>query len=334
MPYRLDPVTVSRIEDALLEAPQPLTHRYIQQVASNYNTTARTIYRHKARMEAGAPVAQRTGGPRRIITWPIEQAIKHLLDARPWLYLDEIQEFLLEAFDIEPSIPTISLALKRIRVTRKKLKVEAAQRNDELRTQWRDNLQHFTAEQLVCVDESGSDERTGDRQFGWSDSGARAIVRRWLANKDRVSVLPAYTVEGYITSVTFEGTCTGDIFEDFIIDQLLPLCNPYPGPRSVIIMDNASVHQSCQQVIVTACRNRGVWVRFLPPYSPDFNPIEESFSDLKSFIRRHYRRERPNHYKYQDFLEWAIREVGTGASAARRARGHFRNAGVHGVAVN
>ncbi|PMD13788.1 hypothetical protein NA56DRAFT_584950, partial [Hyaloscypha hepaticicola] len=64
--------------------------------------------------------------------------------------------------------------------------------------------------------------------------------------RERVSVLPAYTIKGYIHSITFSGTCTADIFEDFIIDELLPLYNPYPGPRSVIIMDNTSVHQSRQ----------------------------------------------------------------------------------------
>jgi len=70
----------------------------------------------------------------------MEQSIKHLLDERPWFYLDEIQEFLLEMFDIEPCLQTVANALKHIKVTRKKLKVEAAQRNDELRTQWLDDL--------------------------------------------------------------------------------------------------------------------------------------------------------------------------------------------------
>jgi transposase len=214
----------------------------------------------------------------------MERAIKLLLDERPWYYQDEIAEFLFEAFDVEVSQGTISATLKRIQVTRKRLKVVAAQQNAELRIQWQYDLQFFTAEQLVFVDESGSDDRTGDRQFGWSDKGVRAVVHRWLENKERVSVLPAYTIEGYITATTFYGTCTGQIFENFIIEQLLPLCNPYPGPRSVIIMDNASVHHSNQDRIIETARRRGVWIRFLPPYSPDFNPIEESFGDLKAYI--------------------------------------------------
>jgi len=275
-----------------------------------------------------------SGGPRPIITWRIEQAIKILLDKRPWYYQDEIAEFLFEVYDIEITQSGISRVLKRIQTTRKRLKVMAAQRNDELRNQWLYELQDFTAEQLVFVDESGSDERTGDRQFGWSDRGARAAVSRYLASRERVSVLPAYTIEGYITAKTFYGTCTGEIFEDFIIDQLLPLCNPYPGPRSIIVMDNASVHHYSRDCIVKVARRQGVWILFLPPYSPDFNPIEESFGDLKAFIRRTYRRERSQHRTYQDYLEWAVRKVGTGVVAGRRARGHFRHAGIHGVPEN
>lgn len=203
-----------------------------------------------------------------------------------------------------------------------------------MRAQWRDDIQNFTANQIVTVDESGSDSRTGDRHFGYSSKGARAVVRRWLSNRKRVSVLPAYTVEGYITAKTFEGTCTAAIFEDFIIDQLLPLCNPYSNARSIIVLDNASVHHSRKEFLMEACLLRGVWLLFLPPYSPDLNPIEESFGVLKSHICRTYRSERGNHATYQEFLEWAVREVGTGAKAASNARAHFRHAGIPGVAPN
>jgi transposase len=69
-----------------------------------------------------------------------------------------------------------------------------------------------------------------------------------------VFILLVYIVDGYIASRTFEGTCTGEIFEDFIIDELLPLCNPYPGPRLVIIMDNTSIHHAIQDKVVETCR--------------------------------------------------------------------------------
>lgn len=125
-----------------------------------------------------------------------------------------------------------------------------------------------------------------------------------------------------------------NIYFSFMIDRLLPHCNPYPNPQSVIFMDNASIHHANIQRIQEAYMAKGVLIRFLPPYSPDFNPIEESFADLKAFIRRYYRKKRPEFDSYQDFLEWALRHSGSGVEAARRARGHFRHAGISGVPLD
>lgn len=333
MPRRLHSSVVARIQDALNE-PVPLTHAYLKQIANANRTTIRTVYRQKERFDAGCGADRRSGGPRRVVTWEIQEAVRLLLDEEPWLYQDEIRDFLLDAYDIDIRRQTVGLLLERIKITRKKLRVVAAQQNDELRTQWMYDLQDLTANQIVTVDESGSDSRTGDRKMGYAPTGARAVVKRWLSNRKRVSVLPAYTVEGYITSTTFEGTCTAAIFENFIIDQLLPICNAYPNPRSVIVLDNASVHHKRKDFLKEACMLRGVWLMFLPPYSPDLNPIEESFSVLKAHIRRHYRNERGNFATYQEFLEWAVRGVGTGPLAASRARAHFRHAGIRGVAPN
>lgn len=81
------------------------------------------------------------------------------------MYQDELQAFLLDAYDIDIHQSTVSKVLKKISITRKKLKVEAAQRNQDLRIQWSDDLQDFTADQPVFCDEPGSDNRTGDRQY-------------------------------------------------------------------------------------------------------------------------------------------------------------------------
>lgn len=64
----------------------------------------------------------------------------------------------------------------------------------------------------------------------------------------------------------------------------LPRCSPFPGPQSVIILDNARIHHGDK--ILELTRPLGVRLEFLPPYSPDLNPIEEAFSKIKQFIRR------------------------------------------------
>ena len=96
-------------------------------------------------------------------------------------------------------------------------------------------------------------------------------------------------------------------------------------------MDNASVHHAYRAEIKEACRARRVLLKFLLSYSPDFNPIEESFNDLKAFTRWHYRREISQFEDYQDFLGWCLQRVGTGEGASKRARGYFRHAGIWGI---
>jgi transposase len=95
-------------------------------------------------------------------------------------------------------------------------------------------------------------------------------------------MLTAYTINGYIKALVFNGIYNGDIFKGFIIDQVLPLYNLYLNPRLVIILDNTLVYYSNWQNIKAVYRRYGVLLRFLPPYSPNFNPIKESFIDLKA----------------------------------------------------
>lgn len=330
MPARLNPTVVARIEDALQEPGMCWNEEQIKHLADQYHTTPRTIRRHKARILNRRPVGKRTGGQIKVVTPEIDAAIEHIVAEMPWVYQEELNEMVREIFEIDVSVSTIQRALNRIEVTRKKLTIEASQRNEELRVAWMDSMQQFTAEQFVCLDESGSDRDSGDRKYGYSKKGTKAKVARWLASRERTSLLPAYTTDGVIASITFTGTCNADIFEDFVLETVLPLCNPYPAPRSVIVMDNASIHHAERERIEEICAARGVWVRYLPPYSPDLNPIELFFNDLKALIRRTYRRQRPEFPDYQEYIEWAVRECGTGAHASENAKKYFHKACMRG----
>ena len=68
--------------------------------------------------------------------------------------------------------------------------------------------------------------------------------------------------------------------------RITSILHPLSRPRSVIVMDNAAIH--CNPRTEEAIRGHGCEVRYLPPYSPDFNPIEWSFSVLKTWFRTHY----------------------------------------------
>jgi len=123
------------------------------------------------------------------------------------------------------------------------MQIRAAQRNPELRAAWLRSIADWTAEQLIFIDESAANERTGDRKYGWAPLGVTPHEYRSFKRSERWSILPAYTADGFIAWDIKHGSYTIESFNDFIEHNVLPLCNPFPGPRSIIVMDNAPIHQ-------------------------------------------------------------------------------------------
>jgi len=123
------------------------------------------------------------------------------------------------------------------------MQLRAAQQNPELRTQWISKLSEWNAEQLIFIDESAANERTADRKYGWAPVGVTPREARPFGCSEHWSLCPAYIIDGFITWEIVHGSFSAQLFEDFIENKVLPLCNPYPLPRSVIIMDNAPIHR-------------------------------------------------------------------------------------------
>lgn len=96
-------------------------------------------------------------------------------------------------------------------------------------------------------------------------------------------MIPAYSRDRVVLRRAFQGSTDADVFEDFI-EHLLQHCNRRPAPKSVLIIDNASFHRT--ENIQRICSDASVMLVYLPPYSPDLNPIEEFSSELKQFIKR------------------------------------------------
>ncbi len=80
-------------------------------------------------------------------------------------------------------------------------------------------------------------------------------------------------------------TMNGEKFYDFIQGNLIPNMHPFPGAQSILIMDNCSIHdvREAKELLESA----GIVVILLPPYSPDYNPVEELFSYVKHFLKDH-----------------------------------------------
>jgi hypothetical protein len=122
----------------------------------------------------------------------------------------------------------------------------AAQRNQILRDDHMARMSQWSAEMLVFVDESAACERSGHRKYGWAPIGVKATITRPLQRSKRWSILPAFTVLGYISWEIVHGSITKEIFNHWIQTEVLPQCGKYSEkqPFSVLLMDNASIHHS------------------------------------------------------------------------------------------
>ncbi len=228
-------------------------------------------------------------------------------------------QFLYDEFEVRISYPQLTKYLANARYSRKAVRRKAAERNSVLRAIWHGEQQTYHPDQLLFIDESGANERTGDRKYGWGPIGDECQVISTFKRSERWSILPALDIGGYLEWRIFQGAITADIFYEFLRDQVLPKCEPYPGKRSLIVMDNASIHRS--NAVKELCELHGVRLLFLPPYSPDYNPIESTFKDLKTWLKRYYTKA-DDFDTFEEFLAYAVLQ-----NCKRDMTAHFRNCG-------
>ncbi|QRW14035.1 DDE superfamily endonuclease [Ceratobasidium sp. AG-Ba] len=210
------------------------------------------------------------------------EAVEYLLEQigqEPDMYLDEMQADLATNLEVEGSINTISRTLKRSGVTRKKLDRRAMERCEFKRLDYRVMFEELCPDPsyAVFVDESAVDRRTTYRGYGYARLVSVPLGKRFGYEEN------ALAHDGILTLQVIVGSVTAELFQDFI-EQCLSHMQPYPGPKSVLIMDNCVIHK--HQATLDMILERGMRYLFLPPYSPDFNPIELAFSAIKLRVRR------------------------------------------------
>ena len=183
-------------------------------------------------------------------------------------------------------------------------------------------ISEFDATQLVFCDETTANERVGDRRRVWAPKGQKRVNTLPFSKGEKYSILPALTIDGFLCYEILQGSFTSAMFFYFVRDILLPQCNPFPASRSVIVMDNAQVHR--HSIIRDMIEEAGCKLVMLPPYSPDYNPIEMAFSIMKKWIARH-----PIEFaeaviagEMDLFFTFAMSTIGS-----RQAMGFFRHCG-------
>ena len=186
------------------------------------------------------------------------------------------------------SLPTICRALKHdCALSRKKLERRARRAIPQEIEDYEYRLKPFYKypHQLVFIDETSKDARAAIRPYAWSQIGSPAIVQLPTQRGSRVSTLAAFAMDGFFAWTHTAGTYTRRTFHDAFIENILPHLQPWPMPKSIVIIDNARIHmyEKLEEII----HSRGALLFFLPPYCPHLNPIEYGFSFVKRYIQKH-----------------------------------------------
>ena len=146
------------------------------------------------------------------------------------------------------------------------------------RVEFWQRVQGILAKDLIFLDESGVNLAL-TRLFARAPKGKRARGKRPQKRGKNVSLIGAIGFHGLLTQISLLGATDGLTFEAFIAQRLVPKL--WPG--AVVLMDNCSIHKGeAIEALITAA---GAKLLYLPPYSPDFSPIENCWSKLKSVLR-------------------------------------------------
>jgi transposase len=177
---------------------------------------------------------------------------------------------------------------------------------------WRSTVGTLDSRRLVFVDEMGTHTSFAPL-YAYSPRGKRAFFKVPRNRGKNTTLLASMGWEGMAPSMAVEGSTTKEVFETYIEHFLTPVLRP----GQVVVMDNLGAHKG--ERVRWLIQSRGCELLYLPPYSPDLNPIEEAFSKVKALLRRAGARAR----------EALVEAIGRALAAvtAQDARGFFEHCG-------
>jgi len=132
---------------------------------------------------------------------------------------------------------------------------------------------------LFFLDETGAKTNL-TRLYARSHRGLRVVGYTPQGHWNTTTLVAAISTERVIAPLVLDGPMDGASFEAYV-EQMLVAALP---TGSIVVMDNLSSHKMPR--VVRLLEQAGITVRFLPPYSPDFNPIEQMWSKIKAILRR------------------------------------------------
>jgi transposase len=240
------------------------------------------------------------------------ERLRELVEETP----DATLEALRQKMGVSGSRMIICRALQKLGLPLKKKSPHAAERDTpevrEERREFAEDVEPIEPERLVFVDETGVTTAMTPA-YGRAPKGER-VEASAPASWESVTVIAALAPDGVRAPLAIEGAVNAPTFLAYVERVLVPALHR----GDVVIFDNLTSHLSPE--VAAAIERAGASVLPLPPYSPDFNPIEEMFSKLKEFLRRIGARAKEHLY---DAIGDGLREV-----TPRDILGWFRHAGM------
>lgn len=260
----------------------------LETIANNLNIDISTVKRILSLFATTGDVCKKpypSENAFRKINEPVQHFILYLVLDRPGIYLREIVSEVNAVLGLEITESAVCKFLHKAGFTHHKLATYALQRDDSLRAQFVADVSLYQRETLLFIDETGTDERDTIRKYGYSLRGKPLKTQKLLVRGERLSCIVAMSIEGIVAMKVARGSVDGDAFYNFVCTSLLTKLMPFNGmnPNSVVILDNCSVHHVNE--VHQALDDCGVITHYLPPYSPDYNPIELAFSKVKYIIK-------------------------------------------------
>lgn len=157
------------------------------------------------------------------------------------------------------------------------------------RIRWRRRVGQVSKDRLLFLDESGA-KTNMKRLYGWSVKGTRLVDSVPGGHWTTTTMISAIRLSGVATAMVTDGPTDATVFTGFTEHFLAPVLKK----GDIVVMDNLSSHKV--KKVVELIESVGAQAWYLPPYSPDFNPIEQMWSKVKAILRSLARRTKKTLY--------------------------------------
>jgi transposase len=147
------------------------------------------------------------------------------------------------------------------------------------RTFWQKHQHKIDPRRLIFVDETWA-KTNMTRLRGWSAKGQRLVAKVPYGHWKTLTFIAGLRCDGLCAPLVFDGPINSASFLAWVVQCLVPTLLP----GDIVVLDNLSSHKA--EAVRHAIRAVGARLLFLPPYSPDLNPIEQAFAKLKTLLRK------------------------------------------------